>query len=81
MATKKAKGKKSTKKVTAKKVTAKKVTASNLTPLKKICQKLKLDPKMARRKLRAEGVKGHDAKARWEFTAVQPKKVTAILSA
>ena len=50
-------------------------------PLKKICQKLKLDPKMARRKLRAEGIKGHSAKARWEFTAVQAKKVTAILSA
>jgi hypothetical protein len=83
---------KSTKKVSAKKVSKKvskkvatKVAAgkkeSNLVPLKKICQELKVDPKMARRTLRAEGIKGHDPKARWEFSAAEAKKVREILAA
>lgn len=89
MATKKAKGKttrKSTKKVAAKKGTAKKVTkkvakktATNRIPLKRLCSKLNLDPKMARRTLRAAGLAGHDPKARWEFTEAQAKKAEALL--
>jgi len=79
MATKKAKGKKSTKKTTAKKVAKK--TTSNLTPLKKICQDLKIDPKLARRKLRAANLKGHDTQSRWEFTQAQVKKAKEILAA
>jgi hypothetical protein len=90
MATKKAKGKTtrktSTKKV-AKKVSkkvAKKVAtkkASNRIPLKRLCSKLNLDPKMARRTLRAAGMSGHDPKARWEFTEAQAKKAEALLKA
>jgi len=80
MATAKRKSsKKVSKKTSAKKVTRKK--ANGLIPLKKICQQLKLDPKMARRKLRAEGVKGHSAKSRWEFTAAQAKRAKAVLQA
>jgi hypothetical protein len=71
--------KKVSKKTTAKKVATK--SANGLIPLKKICQQLKLDPKMARRKLRDEGVKGHDAKSRWQFTAAQAKRVKAVLQA
>ncbi len=77
MATKKSKA--------AKKTTTKKVvkTTSNLIPLKKICQELKLDPKMARRTLRGSKpmMKIHDAKGRWEFTEAQAKKVRAVLKA
>ncbi len=79
MATKKAKGKKSTKKTSAKKVTKK--TASNLVPLKKICQELEIDPRMARRKLRAADLAGHDSSSRWEFTPAQAKKAKEILAA
>lgn len=76
MATKKAKGK-----TTAKKVTKK--TTSNLIPLKKICQDLKLDPKMARRTLRSSKsmMKIHEASGRWEFTESQAKKVRDVLKA
>lgn len=70
--------KKVSKKTSAKKVAAK---ANGMIPLKRICQQLKLDPKMARRKLRAEGVKGHDSKSRWEFTAAQAKRAKAVLQA
>ncbi len=78
MATKKSK---TSKKTTAKKVAKK--TTSNLIPLKKICQDLKLDPKMARRTLRSSKpmMKIHDAKGRWEFTDAQAKKVRAVLKA
>jgi hypothetical protein len=81
--TKKAKAKKaSTRKAPAKKVAKKvaKKTTGNRIPLKKLCQELKLDPKMARRKLRAAGLSGHDPKARWDFTAAQATKAKAILS-
>jgi len=79
--TKKTTAKKTTKKTTAKKVASKKT--SNLIPLKKICQELKLDPKMARRTLRDSKpmMKIHDAKGRWEFTEAQAKKVKEVLSA
>lgn len=88
MATKKAKGTKASKKKVSKKKSAKKVSAkkvskktSNLVPLKKICQELKIDPKMARRKLRAADLKGHDSSSRWEFTQAQAKKAKEILAA
>jgi len=92
MATKKATSKKrptrkarktTTKKRPAKKVAKKVATkkASNRIPLKKLCSKLDIDPKMARRKLRAAGLAGHDPKSRWEFTATQAKKAEAVLSA
>lgn len=87
MATKKAQSKKrptrkSTAKKVSKKTTAKKVTkkTGNRVPLKKVCQKLKIDPKMARRKLRAAGFSGHDPKSRWEFTPAQAKKAEALLA-
>lgn len=82
MATAKSKRKTSKKrgaKKVSKKVAAKK--ANGAIPLKKICQQLKLDPKMARRKLRAAGLRGHDPKARWEFTPAQAKKAKAVLQA
>jgi len=77
---KKRSSKKVSKKRASKKVTAKKVTG-NRVPLKKICQKLKIDPKMARRKLRAADLKGHDSQSRWEFTPAQAKKAEEILRA
>jgi len=86
MATKKAKGRKSSKKVSkktgAKKVAAKK-TASNLIPLKKVCQAAKLDPKMARRTLRAstKWMKVHTSRGRWEFTKAQATAVQKFLAA
>lgn len=79
---KKATRKKASTRKTAKKVSAKKVTkkTGNRIPLKKLCQELKIDPKMARRKLRAAGLAGHDPKARWDFTAAQAKKAKEVLS-
>lgn len=67
------------KKKTAKKVAKK--TTGNRIPLKKICQELKIEPKMARRKLRAANLSGHDSQSRWEFTAAQAKKAKEILAA
>lgn len=90
MATKKAASKKkatrkTTRKTTArKKGTAKKVTkkaTNNRIPLKRICADLDIDPKMARRKLRAAELSGHDPKSRWEFTPAQAKKAREVLSA
>ena len=78
--TKKKAAKKVTRKTTAKKV-AKKTTTSNRIPLKRICQELKIDDRMARRKLRAANLKGHDPKARWEFTEAQAKKAKELLAA
>jgi hypothetical protein len=79
--TRKTSAKKVSKKGTAKKVTAKKATNGNRIPLKKICQELKIDPKLARRKLRSADLAGHDAKARWDFTPAQAKKAKEVLSA
>lgn len=84
VATKKASKKRTTKKASTKKGArrvAKKVTKTNRVPLKKICQDLKIDPKLARRKLRAADLKGHDPKSRWEFTPAQAKKAKEILAA
>ena len=56
------------------------VAKSNLTPLKTIVPD-GMDTRIARRKLRKAGLAGHDAKARWEFTAAEVKKVQEILAA
>lgn len=69
---KKGKGKKVAKKVAAKK------TGNGHISLKELLGK-KMDPKIARRKLRAEGFGGHSTKARWEFTPAQAKKAREIL--
>ncbi len=73
--------KKVTKKTTAKKVGKKK--ASNLVPLKKLCSVLKIDTKLARRKLRADKAmaKIHATKGRWEFTDAQAKQARKVLAA
>lgn len=84
MATKKATSKKRTTKKTARKVEKKTTDKSNgLMPLKKLCATLKIDTRLARRKLRANTAmaKIHAAKGRWEFTAAQAKKAKAVLSA
>ena len=81
--------KKVVKKVTVKKVTAKKSTTgtvktkskdSNLLPLKRILP-ADMDAKLARKKLRAAGIKGHDPKARWEFTEAGAEAALKILKA
>jgi hypothetical protein len=83
MATNKTSKKKVSKKVAKKKVVKKvvKKTTGNTVSLKAICTELKVDPKVARRKLRAAGLKGHDAKSRWEFTQAQAKKARELLAA
>ena len=81
---KKTTAKKTTKKAPAKKqrTTGSKPAASksNILPLKKILP-AGMDPKVARRKLRAANFSGHDSRARWEFTPAQAKKAQEILSA
>lgn len=47
--------------------------------LKTICSSLKIDPKAARRKLRASGLSFHDSRERWSFTESQAAKVREIL--
>lgn len=50
-------------------------------PLKALCSELKVDPRLARRKLRREGVTGHDARTRWTWKpgSEQLKKVRELL--
>lgn len=50
-------------------------------PLKAICAKLKIEPRLARRKLRAAELSFHGKRERWNFTAAQAAKATEILSA
>lgn len=76
---------KAAKKVTkpaAKKV-AKLVTKStgDGIALKSICAKLKIEPRLARRKLRAAELSFHGKRERWTFTPAQATKVTEILRA
>lgn len=67
--------------------TADKRSASNggSIPLKKICQKLGLDPKASRVRLRRylrsddKGVAFHKIGSRWDLTAKQAKEVEAFL--
>lgn len=67
----------------AAKSTAKLVKKSDAsgTPLKVICAKLKIEPRLARRKLRAAELAFHGKRERWIFTAAQAAKATEILSA
>jgi len=58
-----------------------KKTDSDGTPLKAICAKLKIEPRLARRKLRAADLAFHGKRERWTFTAAQAAKVTEILRA
>lgn len=71
------------KKVAKAKSTAKLVKKSDAsgTPLKVICAKLKIEPRLARRKLRAADLAFHGKRERWIFTASQAAKATEILSA
>jgi hypothetical protein len=71
------------KKVAKAKSTAKlvKKTDASGTPLKVICAKLKIEPRLARRKLRAADLAFHGKRERWVFTAAQAAKATEILSA
>jgi hypothetical protein len=50
-------------------------------PLKTICAKLKIEPRLARRKLRAADLAFHSKRERWNFTAAQAAKATEILRA
>ena len=87
---KKTSAKKVSKKAAAKKAPAKKASkkkapakaAANGTPLKKICQELKIDPKLARRKLRNSDVfAGREGKERWTFSTAQAEKARQVLTA
>lgn len=49
--------------------------------LKTICAKLKLEPRLARRKLRAAELSFHGKRERWVFTPAQAAKATEILRA
>lgn len=51
------------------------------TPLKSICAKLRIEPRLARRKLRAANLAFHDKRDRWTFTPAQAAKVTELLKA
>lgn len=59
----------------------KKAAPVNGTPLKVICAKLKIEPRLARRKLRAAELSFHGKRERWVFNAAQAAKATEILSA
>lgn len=58
------------------------ISTDGKTSLKAICQKLKLDPKAARVKLRrnADKLGFHNTTDRWMFTDIQAAKVEEILS-
>jgi hypothetical protein len=56
-----------------------KVVKSEPTPLKAICAKLGIEPRLARRKLRNADLGFHDSRERWSFTPKQAEKVRAIL--
>lgn len=58
-----------------------KKVATDGTPLKTICAKLKIEPRLARRKLRAADLAFHGKRERWVFTAAQAAKATEILRA
>lgn len=70
---------------TRKKTTKRKVAAApkragaKVIPLKELIRNSDLDPKIARRRLRAADIQGHDPKARWEFTPSQAKKAKEAL--
>jgi hypothetical protein len=57
-----------------------KAPSKNQVPLKAILQELKLDGKLARRKLRAAKLDFHAHRERWFFTAKQAAKIREILT-
>lgn len=59
----------------------KKAEPKDGTPLKTICAKLKIEPRLARRKLRAADLSFHGKRERWIFTPAQATKATEILKA
>lgn len=70
-------------KTAAKKSTAKLVKKSDGDgiALKSICGQLKMEPRLARRKLRAAGLAFHGKRERWTFTPTQATKAKEILRA
>lgn len=73
-----------TKKAAAKKATKKVVSKSEAgsgIPLKTICGQLKIEPRLARRKLRNAELSFHGMRERWTFTPSQATKVKEILRA
>lgn len=77
------------KKVNSKKKVSKKVSSkraapadeSGKIPLKKICQQVGVEPRLARRKLRNAELPFHDSRDRWNFTPNQAEKVKEVLRA
>lgn len=71
--------------VSKKKTTVKKAdtakTDDGRIPLKRICGELKIEPRLARRKLRNAEFSFHDSRDRWAFTAAQAEKVKEVLRA
>lgn len=59
---------------------AKKSTGEGIA-LKTLLGKVKMEGKLARRKLRAAGLSFHDPKARWTFTPAQAEKALEVLRA
>jgi hypothetical protein len=59
----------------------KKADPKDGTPLKSICAKLRIEPRLARRKLRAANLAFHGKRERWTFTPAQAAKATEILRA
>lgn len=58
-----------------------KKTDGDRIALKSICSRKKIEPRLARRKLRAAGLAFHDPRDRWTFTKAQAARVEEILSA
>lgn len=48
-------------------------------PLKSLCSQLRIEPKAARRKLRAAGFSWHGSRERWDMTAKQAEAARNIL--
>lgn len=65
----------------AKKVVKSEKAAGSAVVLKTICSQLKIEPKAARRKLRAAKLSFHGSRERWTFAPGQAKQVREILSA
>jgi len=71
------KGSKKAPKKVAKKAAPKGKTTGGI-PLKRILP-ASMDAKVARRKLRKAGIKGHTAQSRWEFSEAQVSEVKKVL--
>lgn len=56
-----------------------KAPAHNGNVLKSICKDLKVEPRIARRRLRAAKLAFHGTRERWEFTPTQIEKVRSII--